>query len=138
MTRLKPYSETSVKKVIQKVYYKESKLLSFSLDTLKLEISLKSNGDMKSAINQLYMYTYKHYGGVKSKSNKQAIYSISQFSQTSCSNDSICEEEEGIASTKDREFTLFHTLGKFLYNKSNLIDEIHFKGLILKQESQKL
>lgn len=122
-SRLRPYSDPNIKKVIQKIYNRESKLSStVSFDTIKDDIILKSNGDLKSAINQLYIYTLRMPNAHRSKSKKPSLYSITQFSQNSYSNESMGEEEDS-GNRKDREFTLFHTLGKFLYNKSKIMEK---------------
>jgi len=58
-------------------------------------------------------------------------------------NENSCNFENSMESSgfKDREFSLFHTLGKFLYNKSNtglkILSE-KLKEWILMEKSQEL
>jgi len=92
------------------------------IETIKDEISLKSNGDLKGAINQLYLYSLKGGSRMNNKPRKIKSLAGTQYSQSSWESQSgtIDDSQE---KTKDREFTLFHTLGKFLYNKSIIFND---------------
>jgi hypothetical protein len=116
---MKGYTEASIKKVMTKIQQYEPRLAGVDMDTIKEEINLKCNGDLKNAINQLYLHSLR--GGIIKSSKVRKVKSGpgTQYSQASFGSQMILEESQDKIALKDREFTLFHTLGKFLYNKSN-------------------
>ncbi len=116
---MKGYSEAAIKKVISKIQSYEPRLAYLDMDTIRDEINLKSNGDLKNAINQLYLYSLRGGNTRSSKPRKIKSLMATQYSQSSLSSQANSEESQD--KTKDREFTLFHTLGKFLYNKSKRV-----------------
>lgn len=86
---------------------------------MKEDIALKCNGDLKQALNQLYLMSLS----VKGRKGERVFRKIkgiaTQNSQKIIASQNTNQEE--VTHFKDREFNLFHTLGKFLYNKSKRV-----------------
>lgn len=116
--RLKQYTDASIKKAIKEVCIKEPVLQRCDSDGLKEELALRCNGDLKQALNQLYLYSLK-YKNTGRKIRKLKSATSTQSSQRGFNSENSCEFDTiETPHFKDREFNLFHTLGKFLYNKS--------------------
>lgn len=85
---------------------------------------MRCHGDLKQALNQLYLISLKYKDPAnkerKIKKLKSATSTQTFGSQFSMGSENSRNFENSESSCfKDREFSLFHTLGKFLYNKSN-------------------
>ena len=94
------------------------------IDSLREDIALRCHGDLKQALNQLYLISLKYKDPAnkekKIKRLKSGTSTQTLGSQFSMINEnSLTFENSASSCFKDREFSLFHTLGKFLYNKSN-------------------
>jgi len=118
--RLKCYTDAAMKKAIKEVCSKEPRLQRCNSDTLKEDLTLRCNGDLKQALNQLYLHSlkYKNLAYRDRKIRKLKSSTSTQSSDKNFSENSGDGENSQMAQVKDREFNLFHTLGKFLYNKS--------------------
>ncbi len=76
-------------------------------ERVRKEIILTANGDIRNALNQLWLYSLG--------TEKQVEKSLSQkFSERTISQQ---QREEDQSRQKDNQFTIFHTIGKFMYNK---------------------
>jgi len=118
--KLKPYTDAMMKKAIKEVCNKEPKLQRCNSDSLKEDLTLRCNGDLKQALNQLYLHSLK-YRNLAYRDRK--IRKLKSSTSTQSSDKNFGSENSGdgegsqMGQVKDREFNLFHTLGKFLYNK---------------------
>ena len=121
--RLKPYSDACIKKALTKIFDKEPILQRCDSNSLKEEIVLKCNGDLKQALNQMYLISLSiKNGSMKNSRSYKKVKSVTSTQQSQRAplmhSDSNQSDTSEVTRFKDREFSLFHTLGKFLYNKS--------------------
>lgn len=121
--RLKPYSDACLRKALSKIFEREPAFQRCDSNSLKEEIVLKCNGDLKQALNQMYLMSLSIKNASIKTTNRsikkvRSVTSTQQSQKNLVHSDSNQSDTSDVVRFKDREFSLFHTLGKFLYNKS--------------------